>query len=682
MSAFFSSKTCKKCLTLVFSGCLLVSVLAFPAKAAEKLGTYPILPSHYSSIKIFDNKGCFVGRILPRKRYWVPIDRINPFLQKAVVAIEDSRFYDHPGIDIRGIARALVKDVAKGKLAEGGSTITQQLIKNRHLSGQKTLDRKIKEGLLAMEYERKYSKKQILEMYLNEIYYGNGAWGIAQAARIYFDKSPQNLTEAECALLAGVPKAPNRYNPSGTPSVVRNRRNLVISRMEELKMISPQKKQKLMAASISPISKGEPSYYVDAVRSKLIDRYGAEIIERGGLEVITAMNLNLQKRAEQVLREGVRRISSDLQGALLCLDPSTGDVLAVAGGIDFSSSPYNRAFYARRQPGSVIKPLLYAAALEKRYTAGSIWNDEPVTYTWGTDESWTPHNYGNKHYGEIPLRKALAYSDNVIAVRLLETIGIPYFVEFSEKMGLPLRSRNLSLALGTEEVTLTDLVEAYTPLASGGSRAEARTIIRIYDRYSNTWTENPPIVTPVLSPATAFVTTSMMQDVLTYGTAKTLKNFYRERPSAGKTGTTDNYQDAWFIGYTPQVITGIWVGHDKPQSGGTGFTGGSICAPIWESFMRSALASKPVVDFQRPESVVSVSIDPATGFLAMPDCPETKEEFYIAGTEPTTYCPQHGGETPAPADPATPLPGGEGSETADPLPKGEGSQTADPHENS
>jgi len=362
----------------------------------------------------------------------------------------------------------------------------------------------------------------------------------------------------------------------------------------------------------------------------------------------------------------VKKISPTLQGALLCLDPNTGDVLAIAGGVDFTSSAYNRAFYAKRQPGSAIKPFIYAAALEKRYTASSIWNDAPVTYTWGTNESWTPQNYGKEHYGDISLRQALAHSDNVIAVRLLETIGIPYFVEFMGKLGLPLHSRNLSLALGTEEVTLTDLVEAYTPLANGGSRAEARTIVRIYDRYHNAWTENPPVVTPVLSPDTAFVTTSMMKDVLTYGTAKTLKKFSQERPSAGKTGTTDNYQDAWFIGYTPQVITGIWVGHDKPESGGKGFTGGSVCAPIWGRFMRTALAGKPVVDFPKPETVVSISIDPATGRPATPDCPEKLDEFYLPGTQPTEYCPKHGGEALPPSTPPTAPPDAEGQPSATP----------------
>ncbi|HEX2770126.1 MAG TPA: penicillin-binding transpeptidase domain-containing protein, partial [Geobacteraceae bacterium] len=287
-------------------------------------------------------------------------------------------------------------------------------------------------------------------------------------------------------------------------------------------------------------------------------------------------------------------------------------------------------------------------------------------------EIWQPHNYEGKGYGELTLRQALAYSNNVITVKLLEAVGVPYFVDFARNLGLSLRPNNdLSLALGTEEVTLNDLVLAYTPLANGGSRPESRNIIRIYDRNRRTWTENTAAVTPVLSPATAFVTTQMLKDVMIYGTAKGLKKFSQERPSAGKTGTTDDYRDAWFIGYTPQLITGIWVGYDKPRPGGKGFTGGAVAAPIWGRFMRQALAARPAVDFPKPDTVVSVSIDPATGYLATPDCPVKMDEFYIAGTEPTEYCPKHGGDLLTPSSPAPPLPdanrqqpdtGGEGAQ--------------------
>ena len=635
----------------------LVSTLISSAMAQENFAAYPTLPSGYSSIRVFDSQRRFVGRILPEKRFWVSIDRIPPFMQKAVVAIEDSRFYEHGGIDVRGIARALVKDVVKGRLAEGGSTITQQLIKNKLLSGEKTIDRKLREARLAMEYERKYSKRQILEMYLNEIYYGNGAWGIAQAARIYFDKNPEALSDAECAMLAGVPKSPARYNPLGKPARVTGRRDQVLKRMVELGMITPRQQKDLRAHPPSVIPTGQAPYYLAHIRGKLVQRYGAGIIEEGGIDVTAAMDLDLQKLAEKALKEGVRRISPGLQGALMCMDPNTGDVLAAAGGVDFAKSSYDRAYSARRQPGSAIKPLIFAAALEMGFTPASIFNDTQATYNKGNGETWRPRNYEGKSYGELTLRRALAFSNNVITIKLLDAIGVPFFVDFARNLGLSLRSPNdLSLALGTEEVTLNELVRAYSPLANGGSLTESRSIIRIYDRNRHSWTEIPPAVTPALSPAAAFVTTQMLKDVMTYGTAKSLKKFSQERPSAGKTGTTDDYRDAWFIGYTPQLITGIWVGYDKPRPGGKGFTGGAVAAPIWGRFMGKALAARPVVDFTKPDTVSTLSIDPATGFLATPDCPVKMDEFYMEGTEPTEYCPEHGGGSPMPSTSPPPLP--------------------------
>ena len=652
----FSTKT-----TYSFAlGLFLVLTLVSSARAQDNFATYPYLAPGYTSIKVFDNQRRFVGRILPEKRYWASIERIPVFLQKAVVAIEDARFYQHGGIDMRGIARALVKDVVKGRLAEGGSTITQQLIKNRYLTGAKTFERKFDEARMAMEFEQKYSKQQILEMYFNEIYYGNGAWGIAQAARLYFDKNPEELSDAECALLAGVQKNPARYNPLGKSVNVAGRRDMVLKRMEDLNMISTKQRKTMRARPPAVFKSGQAPQYVSHIRGKLIERYGASIIEQGGLEVTAALDLNLQKQAEQVLREGVKRVSSGLQGALICLDPATGDVLAAVGGVDIAKTGYDRAFSAKRQPGSAIKPLIYAAALEKGVTAGSIWNDTPAAYNRGNNAIWKPLNYGRELYGELSLRQALAYSNNVITVKLLEAIGVPYFVDFAGKMGLPLRVENgLSLALGTDEVTLNDLVLAYTPLASGGLRPEARVIIRVYDSKRRTWTESPPAITPVVSPSTAFITTQMLKDVMSYGTAKTLKKFSQGRPSAGKTGTTDDYRDAWFIGYTPQVITGVWVGYDKPRPGGKGFTGGAAAAPIWERFMRKAVAAKAVADFTRPDTVVSVAIDPTTGYLATADCPERRDEFYITGSEPSEYCPNHGGELLAPISPPQPLPDAE-----------------------
>jgi len=451
------------------------------------------------------------------------------------------------------------------------------------------------------------------------------------------------LTDAECALLAGVPKAPARYNPLGKPEIIRDRKNLILKRMTALKMITAAQEKKLRVQRIEVVQPPEAPYYLAHVRHKLIERYGESVIEQGGLEVTTTMDLGLQRLAERVLREGVRKISPQLQGALLCLDPRTGDVLAAVGGIDFKLNPYNRAFFAKRQPGSAIKPLIYAAALEKGFPAASIWNDDPVSYAWGENRSWRPQNYARERHGEISLRQALAYSDNIITVKLLDAIGVPYFVQYAGTLGLSLRSPNdLSLALGTDEVTLNELMAAYIPLVNGGSRAEPRTIIRIYDRPRDTWIENPPVVTPVLSPAVGFITTQMLKDVLVYGTAKSLAGFSRNRPAAGKTGTTDDYRDAWFIGYTPDLITGIWMGYDKPKSLGKRFTGGAACAPVWGRFMTVALKDRPVADFPQPEGVVSVLIDPETGYPAAEGCPSKREEFYLSGTEPAEICPKHG----------------------------------------
>jgi membrane carboxypeptidase/penicillin-binding protein len=274
-----------------------------------------------------------------------------------------------------------------------------------------------------------------------------------------------------------------------------------------------------------------------------------------------------------------------------------------------------------------------------------MWDDAPVSYDRGDNKTWTPHNYGKEQYGNLSLRQALAYSNNVVTVKLLDTIGVPYFVDFAARMGLPLRPESgLSLALGTGEATLKDMVLAYTPLTNGGSRPEARTIIRTYGRKRHAFTENPPSSAPVLSPATAFVTTRMLMDVMQYGTAKGLRKFSLEHPSAGKTGTTDDYRDAWFIGYTPRIITGVWVGYDKPKPLGKGFTGGTVAAPIWERFMESAIAARPSADFPKPDTVISATIDPETGFLAKTGCTKKIEEFFIAGTEPTEFCAEHAGE--------------------------------------
>jgi len=609
--------------------------LCAAAGAQETIASYPPLPAGASSITVMDCQGRYVGRILPQKRYWVTLDRIPEFLRQALLAVEDARFYEHGGIDVRGIARAFMKDVVKGRLAEGGSTITQQLIKNKFLSSEATFDRKVQEARMAIEFEKKYTKNQILEMYFNEIYFGNGAWGISQASRLYFNKSPQELTPAECAMLAGVPKNPSRYNPMGRPEFVAERRDVVLKRMEDLAIITPQQRQALRAHPGVVQGPGRAPHYLAFLRGKLAERYGPDAIEQGGLDVFAALDLDLQKQAEQTLRDGVKRVAPGLQGALVCMDPATGDVLAAVGDVDGLPNSINRAFASLRQPGSAIKPLLYAAAVEKGITAASLWSDEPVAYPGANGREWKPLNFGREAFGELSLRQALAHSSNVVAVKVLDQVTVPAFVDFAGRLGLPLQARNgLSLALGTGEVTLKDLVQAYTPLAAAGTRAEARVFLRIHDLRTGAWTENPPALTPVLSPAAAYVTTRMLGDVFTYGTAKSLKGFALEHPAAGKTGTTDDGQDAWFVGYTPQLLTGVWVGFDKPRPGGRSFTGGVVAAPIWERFMTRALANRPPAEFPQPETVTAVTIDPRTGLPPTAEGGEQQLEYFVSGTEP------------------------------------------------
>jgi 1A family penicillin-binding protein len=607
-----------------------------------------------SSVYVHDNRGRYVGRLLPQKRYWISLDHIPTFLQQALLAVEDARFYEHNGIDLQGIARALVKNVSKGEMVQGGSTITQQLIKNKFLTSERTLDRKLKEANLALEFEKKYTKRQILEMYFNEIYFGHGAWGIVQAARLYFDKAPPDLTETECLLLASVPKNPGRYNPFGKPEDVSGRRTVVLKRMLDLKLITEQRQQALLTQPNPARPLGQAPQYLAQVRNQLAARLGADTVEFGGLNVTASLDLDLQLRAEQALRDGTRRLSPDLQGALVCMDPTTGDVLAAVG------DAHGAAFAARRQPGSAIKPFIYAAALEQCLTASDHWKDDPVPYDRGNGRIWKPLNYGQEQFGELSLRQALAHSNNIITVKVLDHIGLPAFLDLTARVGLPQNAQNgLSLALGTDDVTLGHLVQAYTPFAAGGQRAEARTILRIYDRTRKIWTENPPIITQVLSPEVAFITTQMMRDVLTYGTAKALRSFSQTHPAAGKTGTTDNYMDAWFVGFTPSLVTGIWLGHDQPRPEGKGFTGGTVAAPIWGSFMSKALVARPGGDFPQPEGITTVTIDPESGLPARAGCPKPQDEFYVAGTEPVEPCSLHGGEPlralvpPAPTAPET-----------------------------
>lgn len=621
----------------------------YPGDAVwTKPGTY------FSSVKIYDAKGRLITRLLPDHREMVRIDQIPVHLQNALVAVEDHRFYSHHGVDILGVGRALVRNVIKGRVVEGGSTITQQLVKNMLLSNEKTMSRKLKEGMLALEFEQKYSKKQILEMYFNYVYFGQGVWGVQQAARLYFDKNVSELSLVECTVLAGIPKSPNNFNPFSDRTGAKKRRNLILAKMVEHGYL----KQKGSAiASRMPLLVADPpkrTYFSEYIRQKLFDRFGENIIHAGGYKVYTTLDLDLQRLAEQILADGLKRAegkkpkigsAESLQGAFLAIDPNNGHIKALVGGRDFKTSPYNRVFYARRQPGSSFKPIIYAAALEKGFPVSSVWNDEPLSYNIGEDEVkvWKPSNFNDVHFGQQSLREALAYSNNLITIKLLESIGVGSVQDMAERLGIKSRLRpDLSLALGTSEVSLQELVYAYATLANSGLLPGPLSILKIVDRKNNVVFEGAPSVSQAISPEVAYVVTDMLMGAVDYGTGKNVRRYGFKEVCAGKTGTTNDCNDAWFIGYTPEIVAGFWVGYDRPRSIGQALTGGAVCAPMWAEFMYEAAFHIPFTPFIMPETLIMQKIDPSTGLLATDACPEKKVELFIPGTEPTIYCTEHG----------------------------------------
>lgn len=605
----------------------------------------------FFSIKIYDCNERLISRLLPDQREMVRIDQIPIHLQNALVAIEDHRFYSHHGVDVLGVGRAIMKNIIKGRVVEGGSTITQQLVKNMLLSNEKTISRKLKEGMLALEFEQKYSKKQILEMYFNYVYFGQGAWGVQQAARLYFDKNVSELSLAECAVLAGIPKSPNNFNPLADKAGAKKRRNLVISKMVEYGYLA--RKQATVATKL-PLLVADPpvkSYVSEYIRKKVADFFGENFVLRGGYKIYTSLDMDLQRLAEKALADGLRRIegknkaggNGSLQGAFLAIDPRNGCIKAVVGGRDFKSSPYNRAFYARRQPGSSFKPIIYAAALEKGFPVSSVWNDAPLSYDLGEDKTWKPSNFGNKYFGDQSLRDALAYSNNVITIRLLEAVGVGSVCNVGKRLGVKSQIvPNLSLALGTSEVSLQELIYAYAAFANSGQLPSPVSILKITDQRDRVVFEERPVISRALSQEVAYLVTDMLVGAVKYGTGKSVQAYGFKETCAGKTGTTDDYNDAWFIGYTPEIVAGFWVGYDHPQSIGQALTGGAVCAPMWSEFMSEAAVYASFTPFVMPETLIMQVVDPSTGLCAAKTCPEKRMELFIPGTEPTIYCTKHG----------------------------------------
>lgn len=598
--------------------------------------------------KIYDADNRLITTLYKENRLEVSISEVPALTQEAFIAVEDTRFYKHFGLDPIRILAAAWADLKAGKRVQGGSTITQQTVKNLYLSREKTFGRKIVEAWLAIQLERKYSKKEILGMYLNQIYFGQGAYGIEVAAQTYFGKHASDLDLAESAMLAGLPKAPNTYSPFQNWDGAKKRQKIVLNQMVEEGYITSSEavkaeNEKLVLKSTN-LKTGKAPYVMNEVIKYVTENYenGAQMLFSEGLSIYTTIDSDMQEEAEKAFDKQLAERKS-LEGALVAIDPSNGYIKAMVGGRDYSVSKFNRATQARRQPGSAFKPFLYAAAIDRGYTQGSTLTCEPVGFPQGTEKPYSPTDYGSVPYHNRPfiLKKALAISDNIIAVKLANEVGAATAADYARKMGITSKLRPyLSLALGTSEVTPLEITGAYATLAAGGVKTEPMMIVKITDKNGKVLEEHKPKKQQVLSPETAFLVTDMMSAVLQPGgTASSLAGII-SRPAAGKTGTTQDFRDAWFVGFTPDLAAGVYIGYDDPNKS-VGVPGGKIAGPIWANFMAGALRDKTPVDFKVPSDIVQVQICTDSGLLATPYSPETITASFIRGSEPKEYCSEN-----------------------------------------
>lgn len=702
--------------------------------------------------KVYADDDTIIGEFKVEKGIFVPLNNIPSHLKNAVIAVEDSRFWQHKGIDYIGIARAAVKDIMHMSLKEGGSTITQQLAKIMFLSPEKTIKRKLREAHLAIKLEKELTKNEILELYLNRVYFGHGAYGVEMASRLYFGKSVSQITLPEAALLAGLIKAPNTYSPYNNLVRAKERQEIVLSRMEDEGYIKPSERgfAKNHTISLSSVRANSDAnnYFLEYVRQQLEQKYGVEAVYKGGMKVYTTLNRKMQAYAQKALQEGLREVDKrkgwrgpigkktdikpedtedrvsfsasvgdistgvvhsigpkeatikargvtgkllltdamwasnvldvktgkvrtikdfkltdilhkgdiiwvkfksisgrqiffsleqepELEGAVVAMEQETGFIKALIGGFDFSKSEYNRAVLAKRQAGSAIKPIIYAAALEHGFTPASIIKDEPVSYPDGMGGEWRPENYDRKFYGLTRLREALAYSRNVVTVKLVDAVGIDKIISFARDVGINAEMpRDLTISLGSVSVTPLEMTTTYATFANRGVRISPISIRYITDSSGRVLESNEPEGIEVISPQTSFLITSMMKDVILYGTGMRANI---GMPAAGKTGTSNDYKDAWFVGYTPQLVGCVWVGFDDMRrSLGQGEVGGRAAAPIWANFMRNSLSNAGAVDFSQPEGIVRLHIDPLTGLLSTSETTGIPE-YFKEGTQPVEY---------------------------------------------
>lgn len=597
------------------------------------------------STVITDRDGKTLARLFAEQnRQDVALEKMPAHVRQAVIATEDKRFYEHEGVDPLGIARAIAVDVAKGEKAQGGSTITQQYVKQAFVTSEKTLKRKVQEAILAQRVERRYSKDEILELYLNTIYFGHGAYGVEAASRAYFGKGVDDLTVSEAAVIAGVIKSPGRYSPYLDEEAALSRRNTVLIQMRDQEYIDTAQYAEAIAgpievAGLKPLSTRAP-YFVEWVKDILIKKYGKNAVYRGGLRVKTTLDLDAQKAAEKAVA-GVLNKKGDPSAALVAIRPSNGEVVAMVGGRDFLKQQYNVAVQGRRQPGSAFKPFVLATALKEGVSPEKPFAAGPKTFSVG-DQTWT---VSGSRKGKMRLRAATEKSVNSVFAQLILDVGAEDVVKTGEKLGLHKGINPVpAIALGglSDGVSPLEMARAYATLAAGGRRPVPFGIETVKDAQGETLQKAKPRSVKALDPAVAYLTTDILTGVIKRGTGTAAQI---GRPAAGKTGTTQQYRDAWFVGYTPDLVTAVWVGYPDSQKEmtsvhGRNVTGGSFPAQIWARFMKQALKGSEPKDFKRPAGLSRVSICTTSGDAATEYCPKTTSALFLSRHKPDT-CDVH-----------------------------------------
>ena len=633
------------------------------------------------STTLYDAADKPVFTIFKEQRIEVPLDRMSPNFIKAVLSVEDQRFYEHSGVDAIRVAAAALKNLQEGRRAEGGSTITQQLARQSFLSRDKTYRRKLKEVILAAHIETVYPKERILELYLNKVYFGDGLYGVEAASRGYFGKTAADLSVAEAALLAGLIQSPSSYAPTVNLERAIARRNVVLSAMTSSGAIDADTAAKAKEAAVKlenalEIRETFGLYFKEQVRRDLVERFGWQRVYQGGLKVYTTMDSALQQAAEQLVEKGLVEIESRrafkhpgrkdftpakeaegtpyLQAALVSVDPKTGQVLAMVGGRDFTESRFNRATQARRQSGSAFKPFVFAAAIEAGYSPASVITrlNDPIQTLQG---AWVPEDE-HSTASSMTLRTALRTSSNRAAVQLLNSVGIQNAVSYAEKLNMGTPPSVPSMALGTSEVTLLSLTSAYGAFAAEGTIRQPSLIRRVEDSEGNVLYAAEVKAHEAISRSTAYLMSSMLADVVNYGTAYRARQAGFTLQAAGKTGTTNDYLDAWFVGFTPRVVTGVWIGFDQPQTIIANGYGGELAVPIWAGFMKAATKGHKNEWFERPPDVIGVNVCRVSGKLPNRGCESVEvlsrdgevedrsmvyTDYFVRGTQPTHVCPIH-----------------------------------------